>query len=188
MLTLSLSLHLFPQERDEQIRELNAALEKRSSRSDSIAAAPASIFPPLVVEAAEEGAVRRSQRLAAHRDTQQTQAHVELQQCRLELEQCRAELDLCRTELRLKTLGKRTGRGDLLSSLSFHRSDSLKGELGRLSVWRFCRHYVALELPNHAGYHTRSVSVFPPTNTKDLSQETNGDRAPPKISDLPFSP
>lgn len=82
-------------------------------------AASAPIFPPLVVEAAEEGGVRRSQRLAAHKDTpqQQMQAHAELQQCGLELEQCRAELDLCRTELRLKTLGKRTGRQDLLSTL-----------------------------------------------------------------------
>ncbi|XP_041966558.1 kinesin-like protein KIF20A isoform X1 [Alosa sapidissima] len=88
------------EERDEQIRELTAALDKRSSRPGStavVAAAP--IFPPLVAD--EEASVRRSQRLAANRDTH---THVELEQCRLELDQCRAELDLCRTELRLKTL------------------------------------------------------------------------------------
>ncbi|KAG5273589.1 hypothetical protein AALO_G00153150 [Alosa alosa] len=88
------------EERDEQIRELTATLDKRSSRPGStavVAAAP--IFPPLVAD--EEASVRRSQRLAANRDTH---THVELEQCRLELDQCRAELDLCRTELRLKTL------------------------------------------------------------------------------------
>ncbi|KAL2093192.1 hypothetical protein ACEWY4_010504 [Coilia grayii] len=87
------------EERDEQIRELNATLENRSSLRSESGVAVAPIFPPLMAE--EEVGVRRSQRLAAHTHSQ---AHTELQQCRLELEQCRAELDLCRTELKLKTL------------------------------------------------------------------------------------
>ncbi|XP_031420724.1 kinesin-like protein KIF20A isoform X2 [Clupea harengus] len=82
------------EEREEQIRELSFASDKRSSRSEGIAAASV-FFPPM----GEEGGVRRSQRLAT-----QTQTHAEQQQCQLELEQCRAELDLCKTELKLKTL------------------------------------------------------------------------------------
>lgn len=89
------------EERDEQIHELTSALDKSASKSsESMIAPPVPIFPPLVVDG-EAAGVRRSQRLAAHT---QTQTNAELQQCRLELEQARDELDICRTELKLKTL------------------------------------------------------------------------------------
>ncbi|XP_035377300.1 kinesin-like protein KIF20A isoform X1 [Electrophorus electricus] len=82
------------EEREEQIRELTAALQEPRGGSG------APIFPPLV----EGEGPRRSQRLASvqRRDTGHEKA--ELEQCRAELEQCRAELDLKQTELRLKTL------------------------------------------------------------------------------------
>ncbi|XP_026796924.3 kinesin-like protein KIF20A [Pangasianodon hypophthalmus] len=89
------------EERDEQIRELSAALREKEGGS----AAP--IVPSLV----ECDGPRRSQRIASshkhssqheHADMEQNKA--ELAQVKAELEQCRAELDLKQTELTLKTL------------------------------------------------------------------------------------
>ncbi|XP_043077329.1 kinesin-like protein KIF20A [Puntigrus tetrazona] len=84
------------EERDEEIRELSAALQEK----EDAPMAPAPIFPPLN----DAGAPRRSQRLASshRRDTDPESG--ELERCRAELEQCRAELDLRQTELRLKNL------------------------------------------------------------------------------------
>ncbi len=78
-------------ERDEEIRELTAALKE----TEESRIAPAPIFPPL----SDVDAPRRSRRLASsHRRDADHES--------VELEQCRAELDLKQTELRLKTLGK----------------------------------------------------------------------------------
>ncbi|XP_030622593.1 kinesin-like protein KIF20A [Chanos chanos] len=83
------------EERDEQIRQLTAALEKKKGLT------PAPIFPPLDNT---EAAPRRSQRVASShlRDMEHTQ--MELNQCRMDLDQCQAELDLKDKELQLKIL------------------------------------------------------------------------------------
>lgn len=84
------------EERDEEIRELCAALKEK----DEGHAGPAPIFPPL----SDVSGPRRSRRLASTHRREPEQESVELTQCKAELEQCRAELDLRHTELRLKTL------------------------------------------------------------------------------------
>ncbi|MCI4386644.1 hypothetical protein PGIGA_G00064800 [Pangasianodon gigas] len=93
------------EERDEQIRELSAALREKEGGSE------APIFPSLV----ECDGPRRSQRIASshkrssqheHADMEQNKA--ELARVKAELEQCRAELDLKQTELTLKTLDLHT--------------------------------------------------------------------------------
>lgn len=90
------------QERDEQIRELSAALREKEEESE------APIFPALV----DCDGPRRSRRIASshkcssqhdHSELENTKA--ELAKVKVELEQCRAELDLKRTELSFKTLG-----------------------------------------------------------------------------------
>ncbi|KAF4098144.1 hypothetical protein G5714_020174 [Onychostoma macrolepis] len=69
------------EERDEEIRELTAALKEKEEGH----IAPAPIFPPL----SDVSAPRRSRRLASshRRDTDHESA--ELERCRAELEQCR---------------------------------------------------------------------------------------------------
>ncbi|XP_073680893.1 kinesin-like protein KIF20A [Garra rufa] len=84
------------EERDEEIRELTAALKEKEEGQ----VGPAPIFPPLT----DASAPRRSRRLASTHKRDTYQENVELMQCRAELEQCRAELDLKQTELHLKTL------------------------------------------------------------------------------------
>lgn len=78
-------------ERDDEIRELTAALKEKEEGN----IAPAPVFPPL----SDVNSPRLSRRLASthKRDTDHES---------VELMQCKAELDLKQTELRLKTLGK----------------------------------------------------------------------------------
>lgn len=84
------------EERDEEIRELAAALKEKEEGD----VAPAPMFPPL----SDVSAPRRSRRLASTHKRDTDHESVELTQCKAELEQCRAELDLKHTELRLKSL------------------------------------------------------------------------------------
>lgn len=84
------------EERDDEIRELTAALKEKEAGNT----APAAIFPPLN----DDGGLRRSQRLASTHKRDADHESIELIRCKAELEQCRAELDLKQTELRLKTL------------------------------------------------------------------------------------
>uniref|UniRef100_A0A673I0E1 Kinesin-like protein n=1 Tax=Sinocyclocheilus rhinocerous TaxID=307959 RepID=A0A673I0E1_9TELE len=84
------------EERDEEIRELAAALKENEEGH----IAPAPIFPPL----SDVSGPRRSRRLASTHKRDADHESVELTQCKAELEQCKAELDLKHTELRLKTL------------------------------------------------------------------------------------
>ncbi|XP_056302804.1 kinesin-like protein KIF20A [Danio aesculapii] len=84
------------EERDDEIRELTAALTEKVAGNT----APAAIFPPLN----DDGGPRRSQRLASTHKRDAEHESIELIRCKAELEQCRAELDLKQTELRLKTL------------------------------------------------------------------------------------
>ncbi|KAM9450534.1 kinesin-like protein KIF20A [Clarias gariepinus] len=89
------------EERDDQIRELSAALKERERAST------APTLPPVV----ECDGPRRSQRIATSHKPSSQHEHAELEhtkaelaQVKSELEQCRAELDLKQTELTLKTL------------------------------------------------------------------------------------
>ncbi len=93
-------------ERDEEIRELTAALKEKEEGH----IAPAPIFPPL----SDVSAPRRSRRLASssHRRDPDHES--------VELERCRAELDLKQTELRLKTLGKLEQDSEITSSALFY--------------------------------------------------------------------
>nr|AAH95661.1 Zgc:112061 protein [Danio rerio] len=84
------------EERDDEIRELTAALKEKEAGNT----APAAIFPPLN----DDGGLRRSQRLASTHKRDADHESIELFRCKAELENCRAELDLKQTELRLKTL------------------------------------------------------------------------------------
>ncbi|XP_051537223.1 kinesin-like protein KIF20A isoform X2 [Myxocyprinus asiaticus] len=86
------------EERDEEIRELTAALKEKEDRN----IAPAPMFPPL----SDANGPRRSRRLASSSTHKRDTEHesMALMQCKAELEQCKAELDLKRTELQLKTL------------------------------------------------------------------------------------
>ncbi|XP_073727245.1 kinesin-like protein KIF20A [Misgurnus anguillicaudatus] len=91
------------EERDEEIKELAAALKEKEDGS----IAPVPMFPPLT----EANAPRRSRRLAStnkHEAYQESaelmECKTELEQCKTELEQCKSDLDLKQTELRLKTL------------------------------------------------------------------------------------
>lgn len=87
----------FLKERDEEIRELAAALKEREEGG----IAPAPMFPPVT----DANAPRRSRRVAStHRNNTEHEC-IELMQCKAELDQCKAELDLKQTELQLKTLG-----------------------------------------------------------------------------------
>lgn len=97
-------LMLFLKDRDEEIRELTAALKENEEGG----IASAAMFPPLT----DGNAPRRSRRLASthrqnteHECVELMQCKAELDQCKAELDQCKAELDLKQTELRLKTLG-----------------------------------------------------------------------------------
>ncbi|XP_056587893.1 kinesin-like protein KIF20A isoform X2 [Triplophysa dalaica] len=84
------------EERDEEIRELAAALKEREEGG----IAPAPMFPPVT----DANAPRRSRRVAStHRNNTEHES-IELMQCKAELDQCKAELDLKQTELQLKTL------------------------------------------------------------------------------------
>lgn len=85
-------------ERDDEIRELTAALKEKEEGN----IAPAPVFPPL----SDVNGPRRSRRLASTHKQETDHESIELMQCKAELEQCKAELDLKQTELRLKTLGK----------------------------------------------------------------------------------
>ncbi|XP_073790370.1 kinesin-like protein KIF20A isoform X1 [Danio rerio] len=84
------------EERDDEIRELTAALKEKEAGNT----APVAIFPPLN----DDGGLRRSQRLASTHKRDADHESIELFRCKAELENCRAELDLKQTELRLKTL------------------------------------------------------------------------------------
>ncbi|XP_048023030.1 kinesin-like protein KIF20A isoform X1 [Megalobrama amblycephala] len=84
------------EERDDEIRELTAALKEKEEGN----IAPAPVFPPL----SDVNGPRRSRRLASTHKRDTDHESVELMQCKAELEQCKAELDLKQTELRLKTL------------------------------------------------------------------------------------
>lgn len=84
------------EERDDEIRELTAALKEKEEGD----IAPAPIFPPLN----DVNGPRRSRRLASTHKRDTDHESVELMQCKAELEQCKVELDLKQTELRLKTL------------------------------------------------------------------------------------
>ncbi|XP_077052466.1 kinesin-like protein KIF20A [Siphateles boraxobius] len=83
------------EERDDEIRELTAALKEKEEGN----IVPAPVFSPL----SDVNGPRRSRRLASTHK-QSDHESVELMQCKAELEQCKAELDLKQTELRLKTL------------------------------------------------------------------------------------
>ncbi|XP_057216807.1 kinesin-like protein KIF20A isoform X2 [Triplophysa rosa] len=91
------------EERDEEVRELSAALKEREESG----IAPAPMFPPVT----DANAPRRSRRVAStharnteHECLELMQCKAKLDQCKAELDQCKAELDLRQTELRLKTL------------------------------------------------------------------------------------
>lgn len=84
------------EERDDEIRELTAALKEKEAGNT----VPAANFPPLN----DDGGLRRSRRLASTNKRDSDHESIELIRCKAELEQCRAELDLKQTELRLKTL------------------------------------------------------------------------------------
>ncbi|XP_051956065.1 kinesin-like protein KIF20A isoform X2 [Xyrauchen texanus] len=86
------------EERDEEVRELTAALKEMEEGNIALA----SMFPPL----SDANGPRRSRRLASNSTHKRDTEHgsMELMQCKAELEQCKAELDLKQTELHLKTL------------------------------------------------------------------------------------
>ncbi|TRY59378.1 hypothetical protein DNTS_004288 [Danionella cerebrum] len=84
------------EERDDEIRELTAALKEKEEEN----VGRTSIFPPLD----DAAGLRRSQRLASTHRQETHSDNLELMHCKTELEQCKAELDLKETELRLKTL------------------------------------------------------------------------------------
>ncbi|KAA0720397.1 Kinesin-like protein KIF20A [Triplophysa tibetana] len=84
------------EERDEEIRELAAALKEREEGG----IAPAPMFPPVT----DANAPRRSRRVASTHKNNTEHECIELMQCKAELDQCKAELDIKHSELQLKTL------------------------------------------------------------------------------------
>ncbi|KAK2873194.1 hypothetical protein Q8A67_023091 [Cirrhinus molitorella] len=104
------------EERDEEIRELTAALKEKEEGH----VGPAPTFPPL----SDANAPRRSRRLASTHRRETDHESVALTQCRAELEQCKAELDLKQTELCLKTLELKR----------FQENQSLMGTTGNLTT------------------------------------------------------
>ncbi|XP_050948484.1 kinesin-like protein KIF20A [Labeo rohita] len=104
------------EERDEEIRELTAALKEKEEGH----IAPAPIFPPL----SDANGPRRSRRLASTHRRDTDHESVELMQCKAELEQCKAELDLKQTELCLKTLELKR----------FQENQSVTGATGTLTT------------------------------------------------------
>ncbi|XP_067280652.1 kinesin-like protein KIF20A [Pseudorasbora parva] len=84
------------EERDDEIRELSAALKEKEEGGNAQA--------PILTPLNDVNGPRRSRRLASTHKRDSDHESMELLQCKAELEQCKAELDLKQTELRLKTL------------------------------------------------------------------------------------